>query len=839
MSGDGSLDRHATQLALQEYLSAELSHTLGAYALATRTLHGLTRDARLEDQIPESWRGRMIQVVDNSIELNEQLRQQLHLPGDLRKGSSALLNNQNVDSVPPQHPYPDAHAGFAATERSAPECVAFMADFYATAVGALAARNGKPDDPDRVAELGQLMRTIHDPHRRPREAPSKDVISGRRQRFVERGRRLQQVFGAGKGRVRPGVILDAHLWHEETEEPPMVHHILGALDEAHRCMHRAEHYLSHSIGDKLRFERRIDEAAEHELRWSIELNTFAYVAARCAPWAFAQDDDERKYVINHWKECCEHLSPAYCMWLPRQVSLLALHRRAYTYMLLQDHTDHAYRDFHKLLRFLRAVRPEVQRRAVRVPGAMRFVDGMTAIAEHHTGRIYRHQHAHKVALRYFNRASERIEPWADTPEIQEILINSRWRINLLVSHAKASYELGHIKECLLSYARAWRAFLELVGSESRSSPNFEVVNRFIAWIENVRYDPDIGKPQLRDAAEDLVIQFETVLGPAHLRLLAADIILRFGHVLFILKLTDDDGKTDNTLAKRCLIHAAELDKFNTLIASDLRKLDYLDGPDTPLADRLRESAERIAPLGKHWPSGGGRFEETARLIEYVLQTWLADADPVENQQRPAIARRLLAAFLAHTDSSNVKLAQVYRYLAQERYVRKEALALAGTGVPSLDLICLRRYSSFFPFLPRPSASRAPGGGYFVHLHDHGREPFGIVIDPGPDFADNLYRCGYGLADIDMILVTHDHADHIASLDALLSLIGYRQRASDDWPSSATRASSIATGTSVTATAMPCKSCGSTSSTRCRACATRSETRPSRRSDCASSPTRWR
>jgi glyoxylase-like metal-dependent hydrolase (beta-lactamase superfamily II) len=40
--------------------------------------------------------------------------------------------------------------------------------------------------------------------------------------------------------------------------------------------------------------------------------------------------------------------------------------------------------------------------------------------------------------------------------------------------------------------------------------------------------------------------------------------------------------------------------------------------------------------------------------------------------------------------------------------------------------------------------------------------FGIVIDPGGGYIENLYRCGFSLADIDMIIVTHDHADHLSS-----------------------------------------------------------------------------
>jgi ribonuclease BN (tRNA processing enzyme) len=56
---------------------------------------------------------------------------------------------------------------------------------------------------------------------------------------------------------------------------------------------------------------------------------------------------------------------------------------------------------------------------------------------------------------------------------------------------------------------------------------------------------------------------------------------------------------------------------------------------------------------------------------------------------------------------------------------------------------------------------------------------GSAVDPGPDFIENLYRCGFALADIQMIVITHDHADHIASLDALLALMYNRGRLTTD------------------------------------------------------------
>jgi len=77
---------------------------------------------------------------------------------------------------------------------------------------------------------------------------------------------------------------------------------------------------------------------------------------------------------------------------------------------------------------------------------------------------------------------------------------------------------------------------------------------------------------------------------------------------------------------------------------------------------------------------------------------------------------------------------------------------------------LRRWSSHRPTLPMPNASTR-GGGYFVF-----HKGYGIVIDPGPGFIENFYEEGFSVADIDAILVTHAHLDHLADLEGLLNLI---------------------------------------------------------------------
>jgi hypothetical protein len=98
------------------------------------------------------------------------------------------------------------------------------------------------------------------------------------------------------------------------------------------------------------------------------------------------------------------------------------------------------------------------------------------------------------------------------------------------------------------------------------------------------------------------------------------------------------------------------------------------------------------------------------------------------------------------------------------------------------LLCLRRWNSYTPVIPRPidfsrgsggthayNSNKCPGGGYFLIWNNKG-----IVIDPGFDFIRNLYSAGYSIADIDAIFLTHAHIDHMSDFFSLLTLLYERK-----------------------------------------------------------------
>ena len=97
--------------------------------------------------------------------------------------------------------------------------------------------------------------------------------------------------------------------------------------------------------------------------------------------------------------------------------------------------------------------------------------------------------------------------------------------------------------------------------------------------------------------------------------------------------------------------------------------------------------------------------------------------------------------------------------------------------PCFEIICLRRWNSFSPNLGSRAAATI-GGGYFVRAwagdEKKGRY-IGIVIDPGYNFLENFFNEGFTIADIDLVVLTHAHPDHIENFTNLLTLLRERDK----------------------------------------------------------------
>jgi tetratricopeptide (TPR) repeat protein len=587
--------------------------------------------------------------------------------------------------------------------------------------------------------------------------------------------------------------------------------VLRVQAEAHLSMHAVEAWRGMCLGEHAQAAGEEERVwLKEELERSIALSTFAFCVSRTAPWIFAKSEEERLNVVEDVSVAWENMVPTRCMWIASQIGLLSLHRRAYARALKGD-PQGAYNDYHKLQRLIRDTKRRVRAAPLHVDGALEFLSGLTAEAHHHIGELYRSEHAHKPALEHFKAASYRLELLRNESTGNEVLTNSRWYVELQISHGKAYYEMGRHKEALFWHLRAWLAFLELLSSETRTETNTEDIEKAIAWLESVKYEPELRKSEISERMRPVVDQLDRITMVGRVGALAAEILLRLGHLLFVLNVGYFDSREDNepndeaarervaherirsTLAFACLLKASECDPYSTLVGADLLKTRFRfngwrRGP-LPAEYQAILEPHPLKPIDEHWPRGGDDYERLTRVAEYLMlksqkprfevgETGRDSGKPMSLQEREdeaeaLLARDLLLDLFMSTDSINVRKSQIHRFLMRpkvsERLPREHR-------APAIEFVCMRRFSSPFPLLPRPAAFRALGGGYFVRLHGKpggGEEPYGIVVDPGVDFVENLYRTGYSLSDIDMIVITHDHVDHLGGLDPLLSLLHVR------------------------------------------------------------------
>lgn len=71
----------------------------------------------------------------------------------------------------------------------------------------------------------------------------------------------------------------------------------------------------------------------------------------------------------------------------------------------------------------------------------------------------------------------------------------------------------------------------------------------------------------------------------------------------------------------------------------------------------------------------------------------------------------------------------------------------------------------------PAQGRSVGGGYLLyHTNRNGCVDMGIAIDPGFDFVRNLFHMGFSLSDIDIVLISHAHIDHIRDFESMIILL---------------------------------------------------------------------
>ena len=748
-------------VAISQYLDAELDHTAGAYRLANRRLRHVQDFLRTQ---PEdlTLAAAVTKVTTTARKLNQSL---------------AAKRYAVTDGYRLPHPPDDvlAFGGEATGDR-----IEHIHDFYEVARGALNAGPDVDGSPRLIRDSILLdLRSQYD-------------LGRLRRRYAHREQHAHEVLGIGPpseaGNAAPveaDAFAFAGLHHDGGATPALV---LLTLTQAHLYLHWVEHRRSQPVGAMMSRsddDRRADGQA---LERGIALSTYAFATCEALPWVFSAGEAQRRRIQSDPKLARTTISPFWPLWIARQALLMALYRRAHCYRLLGDH-ERAYNDLRKVQRIGRLTRtalndPRLTEYAPR-PRMLHFIDTLDALAEYRVGELYRADHDYSQALVHLCRSHDRVErwtivdeegephPWWDRDPPRNVdasrlkPLYPQFEVNLRLGKGRAFFEIGSIKRSLKWYVRAWISLLELMSDESEvTDKEVRALERYLAEVKN---DPELDKQWLERFLESAVPEMcdADVSGPYEA--LAADILARISQVLVVLRLEGD-------WALDCLRYAAGLDRRNLLAQTGLLLCK--------LRKHYPEFEFMLADPTGCWSSAASDVDQAIRAAEHLMLERLAaaPADEVVEGADPrdvTIARRLIEDFMTHTDSINLRLAVLHRYLTRRRApLQQLELTPSATTSPYLEFVCLRRFGCFSPFMPRPAAVSAVGGGYLIRAcWPAGRgadgpsapEVINILIDPGEGTVNNLYRVGLGIADVDMVIATHDHPDHLVALDEILSL----------------------------------------------------------------------
>ncbi len=142
-----------------------------------------------------------------------------------------------------------------------------------------------------------------------------------------------------------------------------------------------------------------------------------------------------------------------------------------------------------------------------------------------------------------------------------------------------------------------------------------------------------------------------------------------------------------------------------------------------------------------------------KKLEEVNRNILPDVDPIKQ-----IIREV---FYGIEITKKKKAITLYEKILGKEEDLNAILGKPRTlGLNDNFLVILKEYSSFTPLI-----SLRTGGGYLLVFGGRG-----YVIDPGHNFLHNFFAAGFSISDIDGIIITHPHDDHVANFEGILTLV---------------------------------------------------------------------
>ncbi len=414
------------------------------------------------------------------------------------------------------------------------------------------------------------------------------------------------------------------------------------------------------------------------------------------------------------------------------------------------------------------------------------------------GELYRRNFAFYNAHQYFCNSISRFDENYDQNkgDIQDLLNFSLKKGRIQIFKGKTFFELGEFRKALKWHLKALKQLL----SALKLKYNDGKFDAAITYLGEKRLEPKINKREISDKLNALTSEINNIYKQyrdqfINYAVLLSELFNRISLIIYILNLpnygTPDYKKFKKEYEQKQKL--AEREKIKDNLCRNSLAQEWLDlakelNPESCLA-RLNELIYCLDSHGNEYKLhsltkmlAGKMSEEVISLVDSLtlgeprdiiyrlmsLYTMVALAKMKPDNPKKEIAKNLFQKFLIYTDDFSTRNAELYKYLMKPRKLKEPSNESAKDTGSEIQFHFLRRWSSINPAVPRPSAFKMKGGGYFLIFKGRG-----IAIDPGLNFVENLYSEGFSIADVDYIITTHDHIDHIAEIDTIMS-IHYRR-----------------------------------------------------------------
>lgn len=122
-------------------------------------------------------------------------------------------------------------------------------------------------------------------------------------------------------------------------------------------------------------------------------------------------------------------------------------------------------------------------------------------------------------------------------------------------------------------------------------------------------------------------------------------------------------------------------------------------------------------------------------------------------------------------NNNLREAQIFNQITLN--VQNNLESLQGYFLPKTIrnqseedfFLVARRFNSYTPAMPKEGYKGRRGGGYILSWAGKC-----IAIDPGYDFIENIYSQYLRISDINAVILTHMHQDHVSDFENILMLL---------------------------------------------------------------------